>query len=529
MTATEPVSQTVTREELHAFHLTGRGLDHLRVKGVLKPVSAAEPPPMASVFPVLLAPGKPPQPHVQSASSPSHPGPEQLAGFLDPALPLLYGGFFAAGRADARARFLRELRQAVTDMQDLLAVDDAKLVPASADRVGASLGADAPRFLSVSGLMAIWARRAGKPTAMAPDRRHRCHAALTILEEALRRQQNSPALWLFHSDDRDPMELGVVGGLTRHSLDPSADALEFCDQYSVELTPVLRAMRLAKLEVVAAYDPAVHEEALRRFEWQTAEPHEIAAIPGVIALESAWSLSLNSFSRLLRSELPVQVLISRTEQDDADPGTTALAQHAAFVLQTSMARWDHLSKGFAEMAQTLSPAVAVVAVPPAAEDPQAAWREASLLARSQAFPLYRYHPDREGEWADRFELCEAYSDGLAELVLLACRDDLRILPLETPHEGLMDLADYLKKQQDMSTLPFLSVTDEAGNTQRVAVTRRMVRLCQDRSREWEMLAALAARPKPAEDVTAIRQAAANEAYLRVVALLADPEKLVRRP
>lgn len=501
MTATEPVSQTVTREELHAFHLTGRGLDHLRVKGVLRQASAAEIPPV---------------------------GAEQLAQFHASALPLIYGGFFVAGRADARTRFLRELRQAVTDMQDLLAVDDAKLVPASANRVAASLGADAPRFLSVSGLMAVWARRAGKPAAMAPERRHRCHAALTLLEEALRRQQNSPAFWLFHSDDRDATELGTVSGLHRQSLDPCADALEFCDQQVQELIPVLRAMRLARLETVAGYDPAVHDEALQRFDWQAAEPHEVAAIPGIIALESAWSVSLNSYSRLLRSGLPVQVLISRTEPDDDDPGATALAHHAAFVLQTSMARWDHLAKGFAEMAQTLSPAAAVVAVPPAGEDAQTAWRETYLLARSQAFPLYRYNPDREGEWTDRFELCETHSDGQAELVLLACRDDLRTLPQETLDEGLMELTEYLKKRQDASTLPVLSVTDDAGNTQRVAVTRRMVRLCQERSRAWEMLAAMAARPKPAEDITAIRQAAANEAYLRVVALLADPEKLVRR-
>ncbi len=530
MTATEPVSQAVTREELHAFHLTARGLDHLRAAPGFNLATAAELPPMESVFPVLLTPGKPPQPHLHTvgANALLH-GPEHLAEFHASALPLLYGGFFTAGRAAARTRFAGELRQAVTNLQDLLAVDDAKLAPTSATRVAASLGADAPRFLSVSGLMAVWARHAGKPAAMPPDRRHRCHAALTILEEALRRQQESPAFWLFHSDERDPMELGTVSGLHRKSLDPCADALDFCEQQAQELTLVLRAMRLAKLETVSGYTPAVHDEALLRFDWQTAEPHEIAAIPGIIALESAWSLSLNSFSRLLRSGLPLQVLISRAEPEDDDPGATALAHHAAFVLQTSMARWDHLSKGFAAMAQTLSPAVAVVAVPAASEDPQASWREASQLARSQAFPLYQYNPDREGEWTDRFELCEASSDGRAELLLLSCRDDLRILPLEMPDTGLMDLTEYLKKPQDTSTLPFLAVTDIAGSTHRVALTRRMVRLWQLRSRAWEMLAALAATPKPADDLTSIRKEAAKDAYLRVVALLADPEKLVRRP
>ncbi len=498
MTATEPVSATVSPEELYAFHLTGRGLDHLRV-GPIQPLAAT-----------------------------TVPAPPNETEFQAAALPVLYGAAFTANRAAAKARFLRELRQCVTDLQDLLAVDDAKLAPPSQTQVAASLGADSSRFLSVSGLMAIWARRAGKPAVLALERRERCRAALGVLETALRTQQDSPAFWLFHAEQDIP-SLTAVGGRSQQNPDPSSHALAFCEQQLQALTPTLRAMRIARLEAVSAWDPALHETALQRLDWQTAEPHELAAMPGVIALEAAARISLSSFSRVLRSDLPVQILIAHAEPDDADPGAIARAHHRAFVLQTSLARPDHLSRGFSEMAQILAPAVAVVAVPSPDADPATAWREAVLLAASQAWPLYRYAPDRDGEWADRFEICDATSDGF-EVLILATRlhNDLRVLPSDTSNLELTDLADYLKKPQSSATLPCLIVTDAQGTTHRLMVSRRVVRLCQDRSRAWEMLAATPATVAEG-DMTQIRQAAAKEAYLRVVALLADPEKLVRRP
>jgi hypothetical protein len=119
-----------------------------------------------------------------------------------------------SGRAEARARFLGELRQSVTSLQDLLAVDDAKQAPASADRVAASLGTDGARFLSVSRLMAVFARRPDKPAVMDAERRRRCEGALAILEAAVRRQQESPAFRLFDGEQID---------------DPCTAALEFCD------------------------------------------------------------------------------------------------------------------------------------------------------------------------------------------------------------------------------------------------------------------------------------------------------------
>jgi hypothetical protein len=287
--------------------------------------------------------------------------------------------------------------------------------------------------------------------------------------------------------------------------------------------PVLRAVRIARLEAVSAYDAAVHDGALERFDWETAEAHEIAAMPVPIAVERSERLSLNSFSKVLLSGKPMQVLISWSGTG-ADAGAIALAHRGAFVLKTSMARQDHLSKGFAEMAQTLQPAVAVVSVP----------------TEDFVFdPLYRYDPEREGNLADRFELCPADANGFDALLLSpSFREQCRVIPPDAPDEGLMELGDYLRRCQSVapSTMPFIVITGEGGETRRIAVTREIVRLCLDRSRAGEMLAALAAQPqpaptqeeaKPAEDNAGVREAAAKEAYMRVIALLANPENLLR--
>jgi hypothetical protein len=102
----------------------------------------------------------------------------------------------------------------------------------------------------------------------------------------------------------------------------------------------------------------------------------------------------------------------------------------------------------------------------------------------------------------------------------------------------MELGDYLKKRLSVpaSTMPFILVTGDGGNTRRIAVTREIVRHCLDRSRAWEMLTALAAKPRAVRDEEAepaevnasagVREAAAKEAYMRVIALLANPENLL---
>ena len=549
MSATLIAPETVSREQLRTFHLSGHGLEGMLPASGLKPSLTDDTlrglPQLELVYPVWITPGKPPAPNV--------PGNEGFpAPFSAASLPLIHGAFLAAGRASARAAFLQSLRQAIASLADLIAVDDAKRRPASLDNVAASLG-EAQRFLSVGRLMSVFGRHGNQPAGMDAQRRLRCEAALTALEEALYTHQSAPSFWLFSSGE-SPVDLSAAGGRVCQSTDPCSDALAFVNQQLFDFAIVLRALRLAKLEAVNAYDSATHDEALARFDWQTAEPGEIAALPTVVVLESAERLeaaSLTSFSRLLRSGRPVQLLIPSSglcagdlTGSVADFGALALAHRGAFVLQTSMANWDHLAAGFTEMALTLHPAVAVVSVPAPGEAPETAWLQACLLSLSPAFPLFRYHPDLEGGWQERFRLLESLPENDSvtpvDALLLSSRyrAHFRMIPPDAWDKEQLELREFLRRYQSAPPLviPFVNALDDSGALRRLAVTRELVHLCFDRQRAAEMLRVLAAKsPAPTAQAavvpieandSGIREAAAKDAYRRVLALLADPQSLV---
>jgi hypothetical protein len=572
-------TKEVTREHLRTFHLTGRGLDEYRCHARLHPSildGFTEVPPMEASYPVYAAPNQGSKPLAElvagnsalvqaasaamgeRASTPSAevrraldesaiPEKGSLIGFHGDALPLLYGASVDFARGGLRADFFLRVKRHVARLQDILSVDDAHRVPASAERVAASLGSAGSQFLAASSLPGLLGRRGGTRSVMNADRRARCEATLKTLEAALREDASAPAFWLFHSGEVTA-NLDAFQGRAVQSADSCAEALDFCDQQLARFVKVLQAMRVARLEVDSAFDPAVHSELLDRFDWQSASHEELAALPVVAVLEPAERLahaSLTSFGRLLRSGRPVQVLVpcAGLYADDLsgvipDFGFLAISHREAFVLQSSMAAWDHLGKGLATMAATLRPAVAVVAVPPAGANGAEAWREASLYYLSRTFPLYTYDPSHGTAWKGRLRLVEpdAGYASLQPLYVMALsaqfRDHFRVIPEAAWDQEQMEASEYFAQYESAPPLavPYFDATDRAGGTQRVVFTREMANLSRDRHRAWQMFAELTVAhdkgpvvaPHPDEHAV---QEAASQAYQRVLALLADPELL----
>jgi hypothetical protein len=483
-------------------------------------------------------------------NQPAFPSEGWLVGFRGQALPLLYGAFLASSRRAARSKFSLELRHCVAGLQDLLAVDRAKSLPVSDEVTAASLGPAGQRYLAISSLNQAWQRRGHAPSPMDPGRRARCEATLAILEQALERQDLEPAFRLFHSGEALP-DLAAVNGQSHPSTDPCASAMEFCDRQLADFIPVLRAMRVARLELESSFDPAHHPEMLDRFDWQTAGPDELAALAVVAVMEPAEriaELTLTSFSRLLRSGLPVQILVPSCGiyADDLcgsapDLGHLAIAHRDAFVLQSSLAAWDHLANGFAELTATLRPAVAIVATPEDGQNTSEAWLETSLHYLSRTFPLFRYDPDRGAGWAERFHLFEPGPpyDAMIPLHSMALssqyREDFRILPPSAWDEDQMEICEYLAKyiQTAPLAIPFLWIFDRDGNRQRAVLTRELIHLCRDRQQAWDLFAGLAPRRESQSPIAnsshsgaemeEARQQGATQAYQRLFALLADPD------
>jgi hypothetical protein len=482
-----------SREQLRTFHIAGWGLELAIPASPLRPLALDDLP--------------------------------QLPPFESEDLISLYTAAVTSSRGKARAVFLARIKQAREQLREMLALDDSHSPEASTgENISAALGREAGLFFNTDALADVFHTHGQK--RMEPERKARIDATIATLDAALRENEKQPLFWSF---------------------DNSQEALEFSERQLDQFAGILRALRTARIECESAFDPAVHVEALNRFDWQAADASELLALPPVLVRESAERLaqsSLTSFGRVLRSGRPIQILVTSAGFADdlsgfiPDFGYLAMAHREAFVLQSSMSRPDHLTAGLAEMTGTLRPAVAIVSVPAAAEHD--ARLATSLLYLSRAFPLFRYDPDRGETWPNRFELLvdqEPYATAADAFALLHdFRRHFRIIPANALGDEQMELSEYLKRYTSTPPLaiPFIWVASGNGTPQRAAVTRELVNLCRDRNRAWKTFEELAgvnnaAVHDGAERDEKARLEGAKLAINRVVAMLTGPVAQVFRP
>ena len=462
---------TITAEQIRTFHLTGKGLNDCIPFGPLRPA--------------LI-------PHAA-------PSPQR------PELSELYAHALREQRGKARSRFLENLRYCRDRMQELLTLDDGRnpALSRSPGALSASLGNGISFFDSGALAVALQTSSAVAVAQMEPARRRRCESAVAAMNEALRDAATEPSYWEF----------------------PVADtgAIAFCERQLDKLVAALRAIRVARLELESSYDAAVHDAALARFTWESADAEELAAMPAVVVMDSAERVaenSLTSFGRLLRSGLPMQILITCPPFYTGDLAFMAVAHREAFVAQSSTACPAHLNEALMDMTHTLRPAVAVVST----KDP-------ALFVESRAFPMYVYDPDGGEDWVQRFRLYTGpmpHADLNAVHVAALSPDMLRhfrVLPQASWNSEQVELWAYLAQfgKQAPLSVPFLTVVDEKGEQQHAVVTRELVLLARDRQRAWRLLEELSEAGKPAAavvDVEKVKQDAAKDAIYRAVAMLA---------
>ncbi len=485
MASTETDQETpITREQLRTFHIAGHGLEHLIPAAPLRPAALDQ--------------------------------IQQIPPFETVDLLSLYESSLRAARGEYQKAFLEKIRKARTSLLDLLALDSQGSTPES-------FGQEASVFFNAGALSAALGSQNGR-ASMEPARRDRIEATIAVLDNALSDARHQPPFRFFEGS----------GSFQA--------ALEDCDKELDRFTTVLRALRIARLEVESAYQPVVHDEALARFDWQSADGNELLALPPVVVLETAQRLaqvSLTSFGRVLRSGRPIQVLITSAglyAEDLSglipDFGYLGIAHREAFVLQSSLSRPEHLASGLASMAATLRPAVAIVSVPTApGHDAHLA---ASLLYLSRTFPLFRYDPDQGTNWPEHFELLMEEELPVTAADFAAVSEDFldhfRVLPAAAWDDEQMELSEYLRRysQQPPLAIPFLWVNDESGNPQRAVLTRDLVNLCRDRVRAWNIFEDLAGvrNTKIKEEA---RREGVSEAIQRVVAMLTQSEQVVAKP
>jgi hypothetical protein len=575
LTPVETADAALSREQLRAFHLTGRAPGDAMPQGALRPTAPgrlSELPGLEMSYPMCVHPEGGARPFRELVSELEHAGtitsafrmamrdrpsvlledaataaiesltecsaPEiarlrkllpagaSLAGFHAGSLPLLHAAALAESRRAGRTRFWEDVKRTAARLRDILVLDQAQAPGAiSGESVTASLGSRAGAFFNPASLAKALERPANPVVRMEPERRLRCETTLAALDEALQEAAEEPACYLFHPGAADSF----------------AAALAQCDARLDRLAQLLRAVRVARLEIGSAFEPSLHQDMLAHFDWQSAAAEELMAIPPVVVMETAEHLaeaSLTSFGKLLRSGRPVQILITRAGLQAQDlSGTTpdfgylSIAHRESFVLQSSMALSSHLLPGLAAMAKTLRPAIAVVSVPDAHRGESEAWLEDSILVLSRTFPLFSYNPDAGARWADRFRLFTSlpeaadFTPAHAAAFVSGLRQQFLAVPASAWNSDQMELPEYLTVYgaRPPLAIPYIWVEGPNGR-QRALLTRDLVNFCVDRQRAWELFADLAGAGKsqPVPDGNA-RQEGAREAIERVIAMLTGPQ------
>ncbi|MGB8021851.1 MAG: 2-oxoacid:acceptor oxidoreductase family protein, partial [Candidatus Nanopelagicales bacterium] len=81
---------------------------------------------------------------------------------------------------------------------------------------------------------------------------------------------------------------------------------------AARLVSDVRALRLARLELADAYDPAVHERELRTLSWEQFTPEEMALLPTVLTIGgdgASYDIGFGAMSRVLASDTPIKMLV----------------------------------------------------------------------------------------------------------------------------------------------------------------------------------------------------------------------------
>jgi hypothetical protein len=489
MTATLP-------EQLRTFHITAQGLDDAIPALNFDLVAAGRAIPIESAsYPIRL-------PH----------GP--VVPFTADAAAILPAAALLTERGPAHAAFLDRLRHTADRLADLLALDDSHSADAiSPSSVHTALGAAAGQFLNMASLAGALRRRANPVHRMAPDRRDRCLRTLATLRQAVSNTAAQPPLRVFHTHAvPNPLHAEL-----HSAADPCATALIHTLAELAAHETVLRALRVARLELEEAYVPETHDAILARFRWQAAEPAELAALPPALVFltaAQAATLPVASFSRLLRSGAPILIVVAEPAlspeallTESPDFAQLALALRDPFVLQGSLAFPDHLTPALHRAVAHTGPALACIATPAGG-----GWAESAILALAKAWPLFTYSPGA-ASFRDCFRLHPVEANTWTAAHAAALNPDLRshfrTLPeIEGDHDPV-ELDKFLAGFHTRAPLavPYITTADNA----RIAVSRDLAAWCHDRLAARAILDQWTAAPAPAPTAAPISQNDKEEA------------------
>jgi len=345
--------------------------------------------------------------------------------------------------------------------------------------------------------------------------------------------------------DSPPLAKGIFEGLVAGSVDE------------------IKALRIARLELDDAYDPAVHDAQFRTLDWTGFTADELLHLPTVVSMGgdgATYDIGFGALSRLLATKTPVKVVVLNTgaysntggqastasftaqdsdlsrfgkahdgkQEERKELGLIASFHPDVFVVQSSTALQGHFLKHVVEMLEySDAPAVLDVYTPCQAEHgigDAAAATQARLAVESRMNPVFVHdprtasarhllmldgNPDPDKDWTMR-SIAHVDADGKpallevpltpADFALAEGRFKKHFRPLPEGAEGVpIHLYVDVDPAKREGLMPFVWSTGDDGRLEKLAVDPAVVHLVTERRKYWRTLQYLAGLPMAAMD------------------------------
>ena len=426
--------------------------------------------------------------------------------------------------------FRAQVEKHIHCLRSLLDIEKAKAGS------GTGTAGAASQYLDTGALSGMLEQRAHGSVEMPDERRDRIAQALQVLQD----WQDDPVLVRFVGklDDPSLTDLPVLEIVA--SDNPCTTATEIFARDAARFAQLFAAARVATLELDDNYNPAIHDSWFATFDWQAFSDEEMQLVTRVVALVSADYLAsdgLPSFSQLLGSRLPVQVLtwVRAYDNPAARPGESpfdayrfelayfGVGHRQVVVAQSSAARHEDLLAGFLCALDSNRTSLHLInrGTQSKTDKPLLdAWFVASAALESRAHPFLLVNPDggdhaaerisfdgnpqADNDWpVEKLEYRSADGDAtdmdlaftFADYALLipALHEHFRVVPTGFDSPDLVTVDAYLNADAELvdRLVPFVWGIDENDVLTRLVVSRALVFASRDRLNYWHTLQELA--------------------------------------
>jgi ferredoxin len=437
-----------------------------------------------------------------------------------------------------RVQFQGRVSELIKGLRNLLEVEHEKTEAATKPEAVKSSVGGAGKLFDASALSAVIKKHSHGSISMKPEQRARVEAALKTLKDYA---EDPIALRLIHNGRLAGAWLEQTSDITAVvDADPCTKATELFDIEAAKLAKIIAAARIADLEIKGLYDPQIHDAWFANFNWEGFSQDEMLLLPAVVAVDAADRIGgegMASFSRLLTSGRPIQILVRVQAHNnpgaaaDEDPfqrfrvelGYLGISHRQATITQSSAARYEHLLERFVSALDATRTSLHLISTgvqtvkSGAALDP---WFVASAALEGRAHPFFHVNPEAGDEAADRMDFSGnpqpemdwplhgfRYKDESGEtldielpftfgdyaLLVPRLRDHFGLVPVECESDDLIPLGEYLALMNGevQKAVPFIWAINSLGVLRKLVVSRALVLACRDRRNYWRTLQEMA--------------------------------------